>query len=104
LSIDESDGYSPLRKMPVVPDISPIQEAISIRVEPTPIKVEDYVRNESLQENSNNDFSLSDVVPKNLDPVFLSLEETNEFEKRIERNKGLMDQLSQITKRDLEYR
>jgi hypothetical protein len=71
---DESDGYSPLRKMPVVPDISPIREAVNILVEPSPMmKVEDYVRNERLQENSNNDISLSDVAAKNLDPVFLNL-------------------------------
>jgi hypothetical protein len=43
---------------------------------------------QNIQEQSvNQDFSLSDVAPKNLDPIFLNLEETNEFEKRIERNK-----------------
>jgi hypothetical protein len=87
-----------------VVDLSPIK-AVRMIEEPTPIKVEEYVRNERLQEKSlNNDFSLSDVAPKNLDPVFLNLEETNEFEMRIQRNKELMDQLGQITKRDMEYR
>ena len=50
---------------------------------PSPIKVNDYIRNERLQENLNYDFSLADVAPKNLDPIFLSLDDTNEFEKRI---------------------
>jgi hypothetical protein len=46
---DESEGYSPLRKMPVVPDLSPIREP----VQPSPIKVEQYIKNERLQESMN---------------------------------------------------
>ena len=57
LEEDESEGYSPLRKLPVVPDLSPIRNSIEPyykqptaqpSVGPSPIKVNDYIRNERL--------------------------------------------------------
>ena len=71
LEEEESEGYSPLRKLPVVPDLSPIQKSLehnsSIEpyqkghiepyykqptakpsVGPSPIKVNEYIRMEGL--------------------------------------------------------